>query len=105
MRESEIHHILIPEAGGEPPVVPPGGQKGADMRFPFDMSKRERRILAVLASLILIGVAATSGLFAALLIDRGGEADGPPPHPPPPTTPPSPTVARPTSSPARAPAP
>ncbi|MDO8613123.1 MAG: multicopper oxidase domain-containing protein, partial [Dehalococcoidia bacterium] len=44
------------------------------MSFPFDMSKRERRILAVLASLILIGVAATSGLFAALLIDRGEEA-------------------------------
>ncbi|MBF8286301.1 MAG: copper-containing oxidoreductase [Dehalococcoidia bacterium] len=48
------------------------------MRFPFDMSKRERRILAVLASLILIGVAATSGLFAALLIDRGEEADAQP---------------------------
>src|SRR3990172_7639837 len=78
MRESEIHHILIPEAGGEPSVVPPGGQEGADMRFPFDMSKRERRILAVLASLILIGVAATSGLFAALLIDGGEKAGAQP---------------------------
>src|SRR3972149_641315 len=78
MRESEIHHILIPEAGDEPSVVPPGSQEGADMRFPFDMPKRERRILAVLASLILIGVAATSGLFAALLIDRGEEVDAQP---------------------------
>jgi len=48
------------------------------MSFPTGMSKRERRILAVLASLILIGVAATSGLFAALLIDRGEEVDAQP---------------------------
>src|SRR3990170_7236876 len=48
------------------------------MSFPFDMPKRERRILTVLASLVLIAVAVTSGVFAALLVTGGEEADAQP---------------------------
>src|SRR3972149_2294695 len=48
------------------------------MSFPFDMPKRERRILTVLASLVLIAVAVTAGVFAALLTSRDEEADAQP---------------------------
>src|SRR3990172_7441858 len=48
------------------------------MSFPTGMSKRERRILTVLASLVLIVVAVTAGVFAALLVSGDEEADAQP---------------------------